>query len=145
MLKRPVALLIICGGVFLGWCGNAGAWCFREAGMDYGVHPRLLMAIARNESGMQPNIVRQNKNGTIDVGLMQVNSSWFPVLQRYGHDPAWLRDPCYNVRMGAWILAHEIQRFGLSWQAVGAYHSKNPERQQRYAVAVYRQMMKGGK
>ena len=45
--------------------------------------------------------------------------------------------------MGVWILGKEIQRYGLSWQAVGAYHTplaRNPERARQYAVNVISHM-----
>ena len=57
---------------------------------------------------------------SFDVGKMQINSWW---MERYGIDPLSLLDPATNERWGKWILVEEIARHGLSWKAVGKYHS----------------------
>ena len=54
----------------------ASAFCFEEAGNEYGVSPLLLWSIAKHESGLNPAATCRNANGTYDYGLMQINSSW---------------------------------------------------------------------
>lgn len=45
---------------------------------QYDVPPYLIAAIIIKESDGNPNVInRNNENGTIDRGLMQLNSSWF--------------------------------------------------------------------
>lgn len=116
---------------------------------------RLVEAIARQESGLNPLAVNvagktyhpatreeaeriiqaaQAAGKSFDVGVMQVNSWW---MERYGISPASLLDPEMNTAWGKWILAQEIARHGLSWQAVGKYHSPDIERGRRYAWHVY--------
>ncbi|WP_080421331.1 lytic transglycosylase domain-containing protein [Burkholderia ubonensis] len=103
---------------------QAGATCFEAAGEHYGIDHRLLKAIAIVESRMNPKAVGKNANGTVDVGLMQINSSHFPRLQRKGITPEKLqRDPCTSVLAGAEILADFIGRHGYTWRAVGAYNA----------------------
>ncbi|MFH5249618.1 lytic transglycosylase domain-containing protein [Burkholderia semiarida] len=103
---------------------QAGATCFEAAGERYGIDPRLLHAIAIVESRMEPGAVGTNPNGTVDVGLMQINSSHFPRLQRRGITREKLtRDPCASVLVGAEILADFIGRHGYTWRAVGAYNA----------------------
>lgn len=118
--------------------------------------PTLLEAIARQESGLNPlavnvagtshrpatrqeaeRIIRQAlaEGKSFDVGLMQVNSWW---MRLYGIDPASLLDPTVNKAWGRWILEQEIARHGLTWKAVGKYHSPDQERGRRYAWRVYR-------
>lgn len=58
----------------------ASAFCFEEAGNEYGVSPLLLWSIAKHESGMNPAAICRNGNGTYDYGLMQINSSWAKAL-----------------------------------------------------------------
>ena len=58
------------------------AFCFEEAGAEYGVSPRLLWAIAKAESGFNPAAMSVNTNGTFDYGVMQINSGWYPILGR---------------------------------------------------------------
>ncbi|PIV87852.1 MAG: hypothetical protein COW48_09240 [Hydrogenophilales bacterium CG17_big_fil_post_rev_8_21_14_2_50_63_12] len=47
--------------------------CWKEAGTRYGVSPQLLYAIARTESGLNPQAIGRNRNGSRDIGLMQIN------------------------------------------------------------------------
>lgn len=109
------------------------AFCFQEAGQRYGVSPWLLWAIAKAESDFDPDARNSNPNGTTDVGLMQVNSLW---ATRLGETWNQLGDPCTNVMTGAWILRQCLQEFGNTWQAVGCYHSRTPERNKRYAARI---------
>lgn len=101
--------------------------CFVASGAKYGIDPRLLWAIAETESSGRPdarNLSHLSRTGTIDIGLMQINSSWLPTLARYGITrDRLIDDPCLNIDVGAWILAHTIRQQGASWDAVGAYNS----------------------
>lgn len=109
---------------------------FLAAGHEFGISPRLLESIAFVESRLNPNAINHNANGSFDVGLMQINSSWYRVL---GHE-RWraLGDPSYNIRVGAWILAQCIQRHGYSWKAVGCYNARSEKKGKLYARKVQR-------
>jgi soluble lytic murein transglycosylase-like protein len=48
-----------------------------------------------------------------------------------------LLDPCQNVMAGAFLLRKRVNEYGYNWRAVGAYHSKTPEINERYQIAVY--------
>lgn len=101
----------------------ARADCFDEAAQAYRVSAPLLRAVARVESSMRPSAVNRShlaRTGTVDLGLMQVNSSW---SKRLGLTEAELREPCTNVKVGAWILADALSRHGNTWEAVGAYNA----------------------
>lgn len=117
--------------------------CFSEAGERYGITPVLLRAIAEVESGLDPRAMHVNGNDTADIGLMQINSWWIPVLEQYGIEPEDLWDPCLNIGVGAWILAGNVRQFGYSWQAVGAYNAgtktdqRTEQRREDYAIRVY--------
>lgn len=111
--------------------------CLTDAARYQGVDPILVLAIARHESGMRPNAVNHNPNGSLDLGLMQVNSRWIPALRGYGIDARMLMDPCVNSYVGVWILKQAIARYGATWQAVGAYNAASPAKQQRYIARIY--------
>jgi soluble lytic murein transglycosylase-like protein len=126
--------------VVLGLFSANAAACWEEAGARYGVNPYLLYAIAKTESSLNPKAVNRNKNGSYDIGLMQINSSWFPTLRRYGVDEQQLYEPCTSIHVGAWILAQNMQRMGNSWDAVGAYNSTKPDIRLNYARRVYKNL-----
>lgn len=119
--------------------------CMLAAGQQYNVPPRLLESIAHVESGYRANAINTNKNGTVDIGVMQINSKWLPELAKYGIHRDHLFDPCTNIRVGAWILSQEVARYGYSWEAIGAYNAgpytaKNRDRKlnlyRRYATRI---------
>ena len=112
--------------------------CWNEVATWYGINVHLLYAIAKTESNLNPNAMNRNKNGSYDVGLMQINSSWLPTLGKYGVTEEKLKDPCTNLQVGAWILSQNMQRMGLTWEAVGAYNARNPALRIKYAQKVYR-------
>ena len=114
--------------------------CWQEAAQRYNVNPAMLVAIARTESSMNPNAINRNRNGSYDLGLMQINSRWFPLLRQYGIGEQQLRDPCTSIHVGAWILSQNMQRLGNSWDAVGAYNSSQPAQRAAYAQRVYRNL-----
>ena len=112
----------------------SSAFCFEEAGATYGIPPLLLWSIAKHESNLNPRAIGRNKNGTYDYGLMQINSCWADALGR----ERWksLREPCTNVKTGAWILSRCIRRHGYNWKAVGCYNSNSPRLGTKYAVRI---------
>jgi len=100
--------------------GVSSAFCFDQAGLYYNIPADLLRSIARVESNHNPAAVNRNKNGTMDYGLMQVNSRW---ARELGERWAYIHDPCYNVTVGAWILSRCFSRYGYAWEAVGCYNT----------------------
>ena len=90
----------------------AGAACFEQAAQRYQVPVELLKAISTVESNGNPNAVNTNKNGSVDVGHMQINDWWLPKLEPYGITKEKLKDPCINTNVGAWILAQSIATHG---------------------------------
>ena len=112
------------------------AHCFKEASARYNVPASLLKAIAKHESGGRTHAVNTNTNGSRDIGLMQINSGWLPVLQRHGLNEQDLYDPCVNVLVAAWILSNNFQRLGYTTQGLGAYNAVTPWKRERYARQI---------
>ncbi len=114
------------------------AFCFEEAGKAYDVNPKLLKTIAMTESNLRPDAVNKNRNGTLDIGLMQINSSWIEILGlNAGH---LIQDPCYNTLIGAKILRQCIDRRGYTWEAVGCYNASSRAKQVKYSWRILNQM-----
>ena len=123
---------------------RSGQACWDEAARYHGLDPWLLYAVAYVESTHNPDVIsKPNRNGTYDIGLMQVNSVHLPRLSRYGITQATLMDACASTYVGAWIMAENVRRYGWSWQAIAAYNVgslNTPARitiGRRYAGKVY--------
>lgn len=111
---------------------------WESVGYKYNIHPALLYAIAKTESGIRPHVTSApNKNGSYDIGMMQINSSWLPTLAKHGITEKHLYDPCVSLDVGAWVLHHNMQRYGNSWTAVGAYNAMSPDKRVVYARKVF--------
>ncbi|MBI5444530.1 MAG: lytic transglycosylase domain-containing protein [Deltaproteobacteria bacterium] len=130
---RPAALFLL--PLLLAPCAAFGM-CFDEAAQLYPSVPvTWLRSIARQESGFNQSAVNKNKNGSYDVGVMQINSFWRPILG----EERWRfvnEDACYNVIVGAWVLNQCVERHGLTWKAIGCYNSPTAEHQLRYSSKV---------
>lgn len=73
----------------------------KEAGAKYDLDPFLLLAIAKAESGLKISAVNTNRNGTVDYGLMQVNSI---NLDFVGATKDTIFNPATNIHAGAKVL-----------------------------------------
>jgi soluble lytic murein transglycosylase-like protein len=122
----------------LGISAAAPAWadCYDEAAAYHQVNPLILRAIAWQESHNRPDAVGHNANGSTDYGIMQINSVHLPVLQQYGITRSTLMDGCKNVYVAAWHLRQQMDRYGNTWAAVGAYHSATPALRDKYASDI---------
>lgn len=89
---------------------------------------------------MRAHVVNHNPNGTVDVGMAQINSVHFPELAQWGITPAQLMDPCVATHVAAWHLKRSLLRHGNTWFGVAAYHSTTPEHNLRYQELVRREM-----
>lgn len=117
--------------------------CYYESAQKYRLPPELLIAISYTESNFNVKANGKNKGGSEDHGLMQINSSWLPKLRKqFGIDLAGLYEPCTNIEVGAWVLAHNIQMYGWNWNAVGAYNAKSPHKREIYIKRVAKNLEK---
>ena len=116
--------------------------CILRSARKYQIYPGLIEAIIAVESNFNPRAINRNKNGSVDVGLMQINSFWFPRLKKYGISVEDLFDPCVNVEVGTWILAQCVAEHGYTWEAVGCYNAVNPVKRKRYAWKIYQMLQK---
>lgn len=125
------------------------AFCFSEAGAIYQIDPKLLKAIAQQESSLSAKAVNINRDKqgrvlSVDYGLMQVNSTHIPKLQKMGiihnHEDL-LNQPCLNVKIGAWILAQHMRECDVNWNCLGSYNAgfqpRNEKKRIRYAQQIY--------
>lgn len=109
--------------------------CFVKASNVYKIPKELLIAIASVESSYNSDAINYNKNRSYDLGVMQINSSWFNRLEKLGITEHALNDPCQNIMVGAWILAKNISTYGFTWIAIQHYNGSDT--QLKYASKIY--------
>lgn len=125
------------------------ASCLFIASQTYQVPPAILMGIQTVEGGQVGQAVK-NKNGSYDLGPMQINTIWIPELAKYWNvDQAtairWVKDdPCTNINVSAWILRQHINETGSLSQAIAHYHSRTPYYGRRYKKKVVEALQKKG-
>lgn len=115
--------------------------CIAAAAKFHKVNDKVLRAILRVESTYNALAVNHNANGTIDVGIGQVNSIHFKELSTYGIAPGNLLDPCVGTYVAAWHLRRQIKLHGNTWFAIGAYHSVTPYYNSRYQALIFNAMV----
>jgi hypothetical protein len=118
--------------------------CMMAVSQFYHLPPRVLPSIQVVEAG-HPGTISRNLNGTGDLGVMQVNSTWVPVFARSWHitprvvAERLIEDPCFNIAAaGAIMRIYLDESRGDVVQAVGYYHSHTPELASAYQIRVIR-------
>ncbi|MBT2375488.1 lytic transglycosylase domain-containing protein [Pseudomonas fluorescens] len=128
----------------------AAAFCFQEAGQRYQQDPLLLEAIGIWESNLRPGVVNHNRDGTgkivsSDYGVMQINTDNANRLVRLGlikRPEDLLADACFNVQVGAWVLARHLRVCGNTWRCLGSYNAgfhpsaRQENKRLRYAQGI---------
>jgi hypothetical protein len=114
------------------------AKCIRQSAHGRKWLEMTLWGLRDQEGGWAGAQVR-NIDGSADLGPLQINSWWIPRLAMVtGHGSAdvrrWLIDDiCFNIDAGRWIFLTGLKATGDYWSAIGAYHSPETKRAQRYA------------
>jgi hypothetical protein len=122
--------------------------CIESAASVYRLPPAVIVILLSVEGGSLGHI-SQNTNGTADIGPMQVNTIWIPIVARHWQataDEAYLalRDNfCANVEAGTWILRQAIDSaHGDFWSGVGFYHSHDPGFKADYLRRILQQTLR---
>ena len=116
--------------------------CIALAASFYGLPPRVLVAIHAVEGGAI-GTVSVNRDGSQDLGPMQVNTLWIPALARYsGLSEPVVRErltwnDCLSATAASVILkTYLTEARGDIMTAIGYYHSHTPVRGQSYRLRV---------
>jgi soluble lytic murein transglycosylase-like protein len=116
--------------------------CITDAARYHGVSPPVLRAILWHESRFKAHAVGKNPNGTVDVGIAQINSMHFERPRGKGITPQDLKDACVGSYVAAWHLRQQINTYGNTWFAVGAYHSRTPHFNGCYANSIHHYLVR---
>lgn len=117
------------------------ATCIRRAASGLPWLEKTLWGLRDQEGGWIGAQIL-NRNGTHDLGPLQVNSWWVTrIAARIGRKPEdvryWLtHDACFNVDAARWIFLSALASAGDYWKAIGIYHSPTEWRRRQYAASV---------
>lgn len=119
------------------WLDQPVAECIALASKEFSVPPLAITLVMAAEGG-RVGSVRKNKNGSVDMGPMQVNTIFSQVLGKYGITNHMVtNDLCVNIRVGTWHLKSEMNRVhGDLWKGIGNYHSRTPSFNKKYVIKV---------
>lgn len=121
--------------------------CIQQAVQEYGTHPDLIRAVMAQEAG-KVGQVRFNRDGSFDMGPMQINSVHLPELAPFGITKEMLtNNECLNIAIGTYYLQLAIMKSGDFWVGVGNYHSRTPDKNVGYQVRVWNHLLqiRGGR
>lgn len=112
---------------------------FQSIGKEYNIDPLLLKTIAIKESGINPNVSdNKNSNGTIDVGMMQINSA-DPQFNQLGGYDVLKNNPLASIRAAAETLVGKASMLKSIGQPVNNFnllHAYNGWSEQGYNYAL---------
>jgi soluble lytic murein transglycosylase-like protein len=111
--------------------------CVDDAARFHNVNSNVLKAILKVESSFNSNAINRNANGTVDVGIGQINTIHFKELAKHSIAPQDLLDPCIGTYVAAWHLGNQLKSYGNSWFGIAAYHSVTPYFNYRYQTLVF--------
>lgn len=116
--------------------------CINRAAILYHVPVTIILAVLKNENGRNGDAIK-NKNGSIDYGIMQINSIWLPKIAGYGYTREDIQyNACKNVEVGTWILSQSISKGKNLWSGIGDYHSHTPDHNRYYQNKIYKNYKK---
>ena len=118
--------------------------CILQAAQYQGVNPYILRAILRVESALKPGAVSRNSNGTVDIGIGQINSIHLRELSKYGIGPNHLLDACVGTYVAAWHLKKVSASGGNTWESIARYHSATPHHNRRYQLLLVNELISSG-
>ena len=114
--------------------------CINSAAIAYHVPVEIILSVMKQEGGKNAQAVR-NKNGTIDYGVLQINSVWLPKIAAYGYTKEDIQyNACKNILAGVWILSKSIANGKNVWSGIGNFHSHTPDHNRDYRNDIYKKL-----
>lgn len=93
--------------------------------------------------GGRPGLANANRDGSADLGVMQINTLWIAPLARHTRQTEsairhrLLHEPCFNIAVaGAIMRIYLNEAKGDVMRAIGNYHSQTPMRHNAYRLKV---------
>ena len=97
----------------------------KKATSDYEDYYAFILGCIQHESTFRATATHHNSNGSVDRGIMQINSSNIGKMKRAGliTSSEDLFDPFKCIDCGLWLMNQYIDKFGVSESAYYAYNT----------------------
>lgn len=97
----------------------------KKATTDYENYYAFILGCIQHESTFRARATHHNSNGSVDRGIMQINSSNIGKMKRAGliSSSEDLFDPFKCIDCGLWLMNQYIDKFGVSESAYYAYNT----------------------
>ena len=97
----------------------------KKATSDYEDYYAFILGCIQHESTFRARATHHNSNGSVDRGIMQINSSNLSKMKRAGliAGAEDLFDPFRCIDCGLWLMNQYIDKFGVSESAYYAYNT----------------------
>ena len=97
----------------------------KKATSDYESYYAFILGCIQHESTFRAGATHHNSNGSVDRGIMQINSSNIGKMKRAGliTSSEDLFDPFKCIDCGLWLMNQYIDKFGVSESAYYAYNT----------------------
>ncbi len=118
--------------------------CINRAAIIYHVSATVILSVMKIENGRNGQAVH-NKNGTYDLGVMQINEIWLPTIAPFGYTRSDLQfNACKNVAVGAWLISRNLAegRSASAWKSIANYHSRTKIYNEPYSKSIYKNYQK---
>lgn len=117
--------------------------CSIEAGLKYNIPIDYILPISSIENGRVGQAYK-NKNGSIDYGVMQINSVYLKDLEKNYNmivTPEEVSDDsCYAFEIVAFKINQHLKNDkGTILERVAMYHSKTPDLNKNYQTKIIQQ------
>lgn len=114
--------------------------CIKSSAIHHGI-PEMYLRIIRDIEGGKVGTLRRNKDGSTDLGVMQINTINLPAITAAFSNVGWYElamKPCVSVDVAAWFIKKKLRRSTTTspLNALVDYNSKTPEVRIHYAFKV---------
>lgn len=110
-------------------------YCVNSASKHFKISPMIVYTIADIEGG-KIGTASKNKNGTYDLGVMQLNTINIDRIKEKFPNVTYMDliyKPCVNIYVGTWFLTEEIKRVNYNvLKGIGNYHSRTKKFHDKY-------------
>ncbi len=91
------------------------------------IEPEIVLGVIDRESKFNSNAINHNTNGSVDRGLMQINSGtapwlWSIVFSNEPYNYKKLFNPEKNIQLGIWYLNYLLEKYNNEHMALTAYN-----------------------